>query len=162
MKKFGLTLVPLLLALVICGYLFGAEWSNSTCSVLSKTQLDNGVERVVLKVTAVGDNSAGTVTLAGACLSEAQGAALVQIAIDPTGTLTAPANFTVVDVSGATLLDTDSCTNTPHVTNTVVLGDTEATMKGYDPPVVMGSLQLSIDDIGTVGATADIYLYLEK
>ena len=161
MKKAFVILITLL-AIIFSGNLFAAEWSSSTCGIFYYTRFGSEVERVVLKVTAVSDGSAGTVTISGDCLSIAQGSQLMQIVVDPEGTLTAAANFTITDFSGGVILDTDDCTNTLHITNTVVLGDTAATTKGDDYPVIMGSMQLGLDDIGDADDTAYIYLYLTK
>ena len=161
MKKAFFILIPLLVV-IFYGQLFAAEWTSSTCVVFDNIKLQSNVERTVIKVTAVSDGSAGTVTISGDCLGKVQGARLEQIVVDPEGTLTAAPNFTITDVSGGILLDTDDCTNTLHITNTVLLGDTAATTNGYDFPIIMGSMQLGLDDIGDANDKAYIYFYLRK
>lgn len=161
MKRVFIILIALL-AIVFYGQVFAAEWASSSCAVTDHIKLQNGEERMVIKVTAVSDGSAGTVTISGECLVKVQGSRLEQIVVDPEGTLVAAANFTITDTSGGVLLDTDDCTNTLHITNTVLLGDTAATTNGYDYPIIMGSMQLGLDDIGDLNATAYIYFYLQK
>jgi hypothetical protein len=152
---------------IICFLLFattgrGAEWSSSTCAEFNQTRLETGKAHTVLRITAVSDGSAGTITLSGECLYAISGAQLTQVVVDPDGTLTAAANFEMRDASGGLIFNTDDCTNSLHITNTVVLGDTSKTTGGDDYPWFMGATVLTMDDIGDANDTAYIYLYLSR
>lgn len=158
MKKILLSII--LLIILAFSTVHAAEWTNSTCETYTVPQGNNTM--YIVKLTAVSDGSAGTVTLDSdfsECKSALDGSWFMQLVVDPTGTLTAAPNVVITDETGGTLLDTDDLTTALTTSATIATNETNASIDGTNPPLVFGKLIFTFDDFGDAADSVVIWIY---